>query len=146
MSSASELIRELSLRPLEGEGGMWAPIFNNGQGSAIYFLIESPDFSAWHRIPEQEMWVHVAGSPMLLYTVDEKENVSRAVLDNKGSHFQAIVPANRWMAAKPAEEWSLVICALTPAFSGMELATLQEVDAWDVDSTYREEVRGLIHD
>ena len=146
MSTASELIRELSLRPLEGEGGMWAPIFNNGQGSAIYFLIESPDFSAWHRIPEQEMWVHVAGSPMLLYTVDEKENVSRAVLDNKGSQFQAIVPANRWMAAKPAEEWSLVICALTPAFSGMELATLQEVEAWDVDSPYREEVRGLIHD
>jgi predicted cupin superfamily sugar epimerase len=83
---------------------------------------------------------------MLLYTVDEKENVSRAVLDNKGSHFQAIVPANRWMAAKPAEEWSLVICALTPAFSGMELATLQEIESWDVDSPYREEVRGLIHD
>jgi len=145
VNDASSLIRDLALRPLEGEGGMWAPIFNNGQGSAIYFLIESPDFSAWHRIPEQEMWIHVAGSPMHLYTVDEKEDVSLAILDNNGPHFQSIVAPNRWMAAKPARGWSLVICALTPAFTAMELATREEVESWDLDPSLGDDVRGLIH-
>ena len=145
MSTAAELVHDLSLRPLEGEGGMWAPIFNNGQASAIYFLIESPDFSAWHRIPEQEMWVHVAGSPMILYTVDEEERASRHLLDNNSSHFQTIVPPGRWMAAKPAAGWSLVICALTPAFSKMELAARAQVEAWDLAPDLGEEMRSLIH-
>jgi predicted cupin superfamily sugar epimerase len=129
---------------------MWAPIFNNGQGSAIYFLIESPDFSAWHRIPEQEMWIHVAGSPMHLYTMitgerGEGSQASLTVLDSRGSQFQAIVPANQWMAARPASDWSLVVCTLTPAFTGMELATRQEVESWNLDPSLQEVVRGLIH-
>jgi len=151
MRTAEELIRDLALRPLEGEGGMWAPIYNNGQSSAIYFLIESPDFSAWHRIPEQEMWIHVAGSPMHLYTVvesnlNEGAQASLTILDNGGSQFQAIVPSNRWMAARPADDWSLVVCTVTPAFTGMELATRHEVESWEVDHSVRDEVRGLIHD
>lgn len=146
MNSAEDLIRELSLEPLPGEGGMWAPIFNNGAASAIYFLMKRPDFSAWHRIPEQEMWIHVAGSPTLLYTFDQREGVKKFCLDNSTSEVQSIVAPDRWMAAKPAGEWSLVICTLTPAFSSMELAGRSEVESWSVDPAVLDEVRELLHD
>lgn len=146
MRSVEELIDALSLQPLEGEGGMWAPIFNNGNSSAIYFLMQSPDFSAWHRIPEQEMWIHVAGSPTALYTFEPREGVQRSLLDNSSMSFQEVVPANRWMAAKAEGSWSLVICCLTPAFTAMELASRSEVESWQVGTAHFDAVRSLLHD
>ena len=146
MISVSDLIRSLSLQPLPGEGGMWAPIFNNGDASAIYFLMQSPDFSAWHRIPEQEMWIHVAGSPTALYTFDPDEGLERSLLDNNSTTLQRIVPPNRWMAAKAVGDWSLVICSLTPAFTSMELASRSDVESWKLDPVLATEVRGLLHD
>lgn len=146
MNSAEDLIRELSLQPLPGEGGLWAPIFNNGDASAIYFLMKRPDFSAWHKIPEQEMWIHVAGSPTLLYTFDRAEGLRKSRLDNSTSEIQSIVAPDRWMAAQPEGDWSLVICTLTPAFSAMELADRDEVESWLVDPAMLDEVRVLLHD
>lgn len=146
MRSAQDLIEGLSLRPLEGEGGMWAPIFNNGAASAIYFLMQSPDFSAWHRIPEQEMWIHVAGSATALYTFEPGIGVKKSVIDHASSVFHVIVPPGRWMAARADGGWSLVICTLTPAYTSMELATRAEVETWSVDDLLADEVRSLLHD
>ena len=146
MRSAKEVIESLALEPLPGEGGMWAPIFNNGAASAIYFLMERPDFSAWHRIPEQEMWIHVAGSPTSLYLVDEENKVSKSTLDSSAGSYQAIVAPDRWMAARPLGDWSLVICTLTPAFTRMELASRSESAKWIADGSLRDEMEALFHD
>ena len=146
MKDVAEIITALDLQPLAGEGGMWAPIFNNGAASAIYFLIEDPDFSAWHRIPEQEMWIHVAGSPTILYTYDEGGECLRQNLDNSSLAFQTVVKPYQWMAARSAGPWSLVICALTPAFTGMELATRQQVASWQIEGFSDQEIMGLLHE
>jgi predicted cupin superfamily sugar epimerase len=143
---AEEVISTLGLEPLAGEGGMWAPIFNNGISSAIYFLMADPDFSAWHRIPEQEMWIHLAGSPTMLYTYDENQDCSATMLDHNSMHFQTIVKPRQWMAAKPLGSWSLLICTLTPAFTAMELASYEEVSSWRVDSLPQDEILRLLHD
>lgn len=142
----AQVITELGLRPLDGEGGMWAPIFNNGASSAIYFLMQDPDFSAWHRIPEQEMWIHVAGSPTALYTYDEGGTCRKSTLDNSAMSFQGLVEPQQWMAARPLGQWSLVICALTPAFTAMELATKDQVTSWNIKEFLDSEILGLIHD
>ena len=118
--SIQSIIEKLGLAPLEGEGGMWAPIYRDKSSNAIYFAMVAPDFSAWHRIPEPELWVHVAGSPVELFTV-EGSQLNRHILDRESADFTYRVPSKTWMAARPTGEWSLVICTLTPPFSKMEL-------------------------
>lgn len=145
MREVREIIEALDLKPLVGEGGMWAPIFNHGTSSAIYFLIEDPDFSAWHRIPEQELWIHVAGSPTILYTYDEGGECKKVTLDQSSLRFQAVVAPMQWMAARSAGPWSLVICALTPAFSAMELASPEQVASWKISTFPDQEIMGLLH-
>lgn len=115
-----EIIEKLGLTPLAGEGGMWSPIYRDGSSNAIYFAMVNPDFSAWHRIPEPELWIHVAGSPVELFTV-EAGILTRTLLDRESADFTYRVPPQTWMAARPLGEWSLVICTLTPPFSEMEL-------------------------
>ena len=114
------LIEKLGLTPLAGEGGMWAPIYRDDSSNAIYFAMAAPDFSAWHRIPEPELWVHIAGSPVELFTVEDG-TLSRNILDRDSADFSHRVPPQTWMASRPIGEWSLVICTLTPPFSKMEL-------------------------
>ena len=116
------LVDALSLSPLEGEGGLWAPIYRDSQSNAIYFAMKSPDFSAWHRIPEPELWIHINGEPTELFTIEEGA-LKRTVLHHKSVQATYRVPAHTWMAARPMGEWSLQVCALTPPFSKMELAS-----------------------
>ena len=146
MKSLEQVISELNLQPLPGEGGMWAPIFNNGQASAIYFLMADPDFSAWHRIPEQEMWIHIAGSPTALYTINENVLAEKIILDSSAGSYQSIVKPGQWMAARSMGSWSLVICTLSPAFSQMELAQRSESKNWIAEGAMRAEIEALFHD
>lgn len=146
MISLDQLISDLNLQPLPGEGGMWAPIFNNGAASAIYFLMADPDFSAWHRIPEQEMWIHVAGSPTALYTINSHNVAEKLVLDSSSGSYQSIVKPGQWMAARSMGPWSLVICTLSPAFTAMELADRSETKNWISEGVLAEEIARLFHD
>jgi predicted cupin superfamily sugar epimerase len=116
-----ELIKILDLQPLADEGGLWAPVYREDLSNAIYYMMVAPDFSAWHRIKEAELWIHIAGKPVELFSIEDNK-LKATKLDRDLGHFSYRVPANTWMAARPSGDWSLVICALTPAFSGMELA------------------------
>lgn len=122
-----EWIAMLGLEPLHGEGGLWAPVYNDNRSSAIYFMMAAPDFSAWHRIAEPELWVHLRGEPFELLTI-ESNQIHRTILGD-GAIISYRVPAHTWMAARPLGEWSLILCALTPPFSGMELAKRTELVA-----------------
>lgn len=124
--NAAELTSALSLQPLAGEGGLWAPIHRDASSNSIYFMMIAPDFSAWHRIKEPELWVHLAGSALELFTIEDG-TLQRQVLDRSSGAFTYRVPADTWMAARPIVDWALALCTLTPAFSGMELANKSEL-------------------
>lgn len=117
-----ELFAALGLAPLAGEGGMWAPLYRDQSSNAIYYAMVAPDFSAWHRLNEPELWIHIDGGPIELHTIDAGALQTR-ILNRSSGEFAHRVTAGTWMAARPIEDWSLAICALTPPFSGMELAT-----------------------
>ena len=121
-----DLVAALGLHPLPGEGGLWAPIYRDDSSNAIYFLLKSPDFSAWHKIPEPELWVHINGSPTELFTI-ESGALKRILLAHDSSQATYRVPPNTWMSARSTGAWSLQVCALTPPFSAMELADRNEL-------------------
>ncbi|NDC51575.1 MAG: hypothetical protein EBZ66_00215 [Actinobacteria bacterium] len=138
---AQTLISQLKLEPLAGEGGLWSPIYRDRESNAIYFMMVAPDFSAWHRLKEQELWVHLRGEAIELFTI-ESNQLKRTVLGDGGA-LSYRVPADTWMAARPLGHWALALCALTPPFSGMELAersTLRETFAKTI------ELPDLFHD
>ena len=116
-----ELIEKLDLQPLEGEGGLYSTIYRDELSNAIYFMVVSPDFSAWHRLPQAELWLHLSGDPLLLHSIENGQLISHR-LEQDGQRLAYQVPANTWMAAESLGSYSLVSCFLAPAFSTMELA------------------------
>jgi predicted cupin superfamily sugar epimerase len=121
-----ELIARFDLQPLEGEGGLYSTIYRDELSNAIYFMLVSPDFSAWHRLPQAELWLHLSGDSLLLHTIENGQLVSnRLEQEGQSPHYQ--VPANTWMAAETLGSFSLVSCFLAPAFSTMELIGRDEL-------------------
>ena len=120
------------------EGGWYAETFrdNSGDGpaggrghsTAIYFLLEGGDVSAWHRVRDAaEVWHFYAGATLEIRVFDETEGTVSFTLGNDlaaGERPQAVVPANRWQTARSLGDWTLVGCTAAPGFdfSQFELA------------------------
>ena len=87
--------------------------------TAIYFLLEQGNFSAFHRIKSDECWHFYAGGRLNVYIIHPSGNFEIIPLGNKaGEHFQWVVPANCWFASRPATdtEFSFVGCTVSPGF------------------------------
>ena len=116
------------------EGGWYAETFrdnsNGGRGhsTAIYFLLEEGEVSAWHRVKDAaEVWHFYAGAPLELQIFDETRGSFSSVLGidfHMGERPQAVVPANSWQTARSLGDWTLVGCTVAPGFdfSQFELA------------------------
>lgn len=133
-TSAAEIIATLGLRP-HPEGGWYAETFRDaaggprGHSTAIYFLLEQGQLSAWHRVKDAaEVWHFYAGAPLALSMHGEG---SGAVIEQvlgvtlaAGERPQIVVPAGWWQSARSLGEWTLVGCTVAPGFdfAAFELA------------------------
>lgn len=102
--------------------------------TAIYFLLESGNFSAFHKINSDECWHFYSGETLWIYVIHLNGKLETIKLGNdllKGERFQAIVPAECWFASEPApgSDYSLVGCTVAPGFefSDFELAESEEL-------------------
>jgi len=89
--------------------------------TAIYFLLEGKNFSAFHRLKSDEIWHFYAGSPLLVHVIDPSGGYSciRMGSDPEARQiFQAVVPAGCWFAShvEDWESWALVGCTVAPGF------------------------------
>lgn len=89
--------------------------------TAIYYLLQGEQFSAFHRLRSDEIWHFYTGSPLLLHTIDNNGKYSKIILGQhfeKGERFQAVVPQGDWFAAEVAvaNSFSLLGCTLAPGF------------------------------
>ena len=99
--------------------------------TAIYFLLEKGNFSAFHRIKSDECWHFYAGAGLLIYVLFEDGNLEIIRLGNdllKAEQFQAIVPAGCWFASEPAEgtDFSFVGCTVAPGFDFIDFELAQK--------------------
>jgi uncharacterized protein len=108
--------------------------------TAIYFLLERDDFSAFHRLQSDELWHHYAGDPVLIHVIDPDSNCSQIKLGSDpeaGQTFQAAVKAGCWFAShledavhdKQEDAFALVGCTVAPGFDfeDFELAKRDEL-------------------
>lgn len=130
---AADIIRMLGLKP-HPEGGHYAETWRDapadgsrGSGTAIYYLLQVDEVSAWHRIDATEIWHWYAGAPLAL-TISPNGHDAHAVHLGpdlaSGQRPQATVPPHAWQTAESLGRWTLVGCTVSPSFrfDGFELA------------------------
>ncbi len=137
MLSANELISFYNLQP-HPEGGYYAQTYRSSEtiavtalpnrfagdryfSTAIYFLLEQKQFSAFHRIKSDELWHFYSGAGLYIYVIhpDGKGEVLKLGSDiQNGYSFQQLVPAGCWFASAPVTEddFSFVGCTVAPGF------------------------------
>ena len=70
--------------------------------TAIHFLLHNDDFSAFHRIKQDELWHFYIGDPLVVHIIDRERNYSQIKLGKNlddGEVFQAVVPHDSWFGA-----------------------------------------------
>lgn len=122
---ASEIIAALAMQP-HPEGGWYAETFRDnpsggrGHSTAIYYLLERGQVSAWHRVTDAaEVWHYYAGAPLELSQRRDGEQLAAMMLGSeilRGERPQIIVPANVWQMARSLGDWTLVGCTVAPGF------------------------------
>ena len=117
---ATRLIEQYNLLP-HPEGGWFKETYRSAEtvpgnglperfsgerhfSTAIYFLLERGNFSAFHRIKSDECWHFYAGGTLELFVLQENGTLDLILLGNnpeEGECFQYVVPAGCWFASRP---------------------------------------------
>lgn len=87
--------------------------------TAIYFLLEQGNFSAFHRIMSDECWHFYAGGPLEIFIIHPEGNLEVVIMGKQaGQHFQYVVPAGCWFASRPVAgtSFSFTGCTVAPGF------------------------------
>ncbi|OBZ11193.1 MULTISPECIES: cupin domain-containing protein [Bacillales] len=135
----SPLVQSLGLKE-HVEGGWYKEIWKAGfeipqevlgapysgprfAASSIYFLLHPDEFSDWHTVYSDELWMWHAGSPLMLTLGGTKEapETRKEIIVGPdvlaGHQPQALVPANEWQMSRPlGDEPVLVSCVVAPGF------------------------------
>lgn len=97
-----------------------APGFSGDRSAstAIYYLLKSGQFSAFHRIKSDELWHLYAGSPLVLHVIEGGRLYTVTLGRGKGQEPQATVRAGCWFSASVARprSYSLAGCTVAPGF------------------------------
>ena len=118
--TAEEIVRELELEPLPGEGGMIRNTLDDGSSTAIYFLVERDRPTMLHRLPGYETFHLYMGAPAKLVMLLPEGEVEQPVLGTDlraGERPQLNVPGGRWQALESLGDWTLDGTTMAPGYS-----------------------------
>ncbi len=97
--------------------------------SNIYFLLETGNFSAFHRLQSDELWHFYTGNPVEIFYIQKNGKLEHKKLGDSFG-FQILVPKNTWFSSRViGQGFSLVACTVAPAFDfeDFELAKRDEL-------------------
>ena len=116
------MLQTLALQP-HPEGGHFRETWADQACTAIYFLLQAGERSAWHRVRDRvEIWHFYAGAALRLEVDLEGPGTAAAHHLELGSDLhagqrpQAVVPAGAWQSARTLGAWTLVGCTVAPPF------------------------------
>jgi predicted cupin superfamily sugar epimerase len=149
---AKDWIEWLQLRP-HPEGGFFRETYRSPEtiprrhlpprfagdrafATAIYFLLQGDDFSALHRIKQDELWHFYDGCPLTISVITDAGDLSAIRLGRgvrAGEVLQAVVPAGYLFGARPDDRGSYALagCTVAPGFdfADFEMPSRQELVA-----------------
>jgi predicted cupin superfamily sugar epimerase len=147
--NVNQIIKELELLP-HPEGGYYKETYRSevsikkddlphsfsgarSLSTTIYFLIESGNFSAFHKIKSDEIWHFYAGDALEVIEMDETGKVKLTAVGSKMNEaevFQYVVKANTWFGSrvKASGKFSLVGCTVSPGFDFLDFEMAKRED------------------
>lgn len=110
----SELILPVAILPAGFAGDRPA-------STSIYFLLRANEFSAFHRIPSDELWHFYTGGPLEIFEINPAGKLTTHRLGPEpaaGESFQCRITAGSWFASRPASgtDYALLGCTVAPGF------------------------------
>jgi predicted cupin superfamily sugar epimerase len=136
MTESEWWIRDLKLRR-HPEGGWFREIYRSEEtiprrslpvrfggsrtySTAIYFLLDGSEFSALHRLRQDELWHFYEGHALTIHTLDPEGRHTIGVLGRRvdaGESLVVVVSAGHWVGAvvEPGR-YALVGCTVAPGF------------------------------
>lgn len=137
MNKIEKIIKKFDLKP-HPEGGYFRETYRSkgeinqsnlsheysgkrNHSTCIYFMLTSENFSAFHKINQDEIWHFYDGSPIELHTISPEGIHSEFIIGNELENRQTpqlVVPGGHWFASKVIEpnSYSLVGCTVAPGF------------------------------
>ena len=129
---SQQIVDALGLAP-HPEGGFYRETFRaplalvglphgapRAASTAIYYLLPSGVFSAFHVVASDEVFHHYDGAPLALDVIHPDGRHEAVILGRDlavGQRPQHVVPAGAWQASMPVGDgWSLVGCTVAPGF------------------------------
>ena len=135
------MLNDLQAHP---EGGRYAERFRStmhvrhpkldaqrAAATLIQFHLQAGEFSAWHRVASEEMWLHTEGDGIELLQWDGAGAVKRqriGATSLSASTTWAIIPANIWQAARPLGNSELVHCVVAPGFDFADFEMMRDAE------------------
>ncbi|CAD5126522.1 unnamed protein product [Dimorphilus gyrociliatus] len=104
--------------------------------TSIYFLLSDGNFSAFHRLKQDEIWSYHTGSTIFVHIINddgsyEKHKVGLNIEDGETPQF--VIKAGQWFSYHVEEEngFTLVGCVVVPGFefADFELGKRQDLIA-----------------
>ncbi|PTX59720.1 hypothetical protein C8N46_10830 [Kordia periserrulae] len=145
-----QLVKNLELLP-HPEGGFYKEVYrsekiiakdalpddfsgNRSYCTSIYFLLTSENFSAFHRIKQDEIWHFYGGSSLSVHVIDKQGKYTEHKVGmnfSSGEQPQLVVPAGCWFASSVPQKdsYAFVGCTVAPGFDfdDFELAKREEL-------------------
>lgn len=119
--------------------------------TAIYFLLEGENFSAFHRLRSDEIWHFYAGGGLAVHVFAEDGGYSQRLLGRDveaGEELQAVVKAGCWFASEVRDRrsWAVVGCTVAPGFEFEDFEMARREELARRYPQHRELIRRLTRD
>lgn len=136
LKDANYWIKQLKLQP-HPEGGHYTETYksqiyssnselnncvtNKHCSSLIYFLLKDNEYSAFHKLNSDEVWIYNSGGSVNIYIIDSSGKLTIEKFGSNienGDNLQVFIPANSWFAAELINktDYSLMSCLVSPGF------------------------------
>lgn len=136
LKTKEEMIRDLALEPLPGEGGFFRQLvrtdkkipcrlFSTGaevlrpEKTAIRYLAGGEDFSALHVLEFGETFHFLDGAPATMVQLTPDGALKEECLDS--ANKKVFVPAGTLQGLRSNGEWTLLSCEMSPGFEYEDL-------------------------
>jgi len=116
--------------------------------TGIYFLLTSGNFSAFHKIHQDEMWHFYGGSPIRLHVITPEGNYFTQLIGRelgKGELPQFVVHAECWFASEVAvgTSYSLAGCTVSPGFDFQDFEMAKRDELFEKFPNHKEIIKRL---
>ncbi len=133
---AHELVDSLGLH-MHPEGGFYKETYrsctrvreSDRERSActlIYYLLESGQHSAWHRVLNDEIWHFYQGDAIEVLCMDANCEQVESFTLSPNHDYHCVIPAGAWQAARPLGAYTLVGCTVSPGFEFNDFHLLRD--------------------